>query len=625
MSMRLLWTCLVTLLASLLAGCVEPGTEAFEVRTAQFTALEGSADVGRTQVVSLPDGWDFQQPPRHGAGEYRFKVPRTAFTGSLPMLYLPKAGNEIEVFVGDLRVYQNGGGARIEIPGDSVRRSRPHLVPLGDMAQWPPGNEVPIRVRITGKRLNIAGLSHVYAGDRSVLYSPFRVKEIFHVEATWMVSAVCLGMSLLTFLLWTRVREPEYLLFAGAAMVWSWRTASPGQMHLLLPPVVWSYVFLASFGWFVALIALYVVQLVPLQWRGWRRLWWGFFWLNTVWYAAVVVFGWFFLRTPMNTLTLVLVGALCVALWRATWREPRPDRLALSLAGVICWLAGLRDWWAINFDPDRYANQTWVRYATLSFLGVMAWLVVDRFVSMWRRTLRVNEELEAKVKQREAELAAVFERQREETRRQAVSHERERIVREMHDGIGGQLMTALRGVERGAFSQERLAELLQESLDDLRLIIDATSADTRLLPALAAWRNRWDPRLEALGLELSWQVEEAVGQVDLAPDVVLQLMRILQEAVTNAVKHAQGSVVGVRVEVDAGTLRLEVMDNGRGWPDGPTAAGQPTPGRHGLRSMRTRAVAIGAGIDWLPDVGSGIRVRLLLPLGGTPSAAVGSA
>lgn len=297
----------------------------------------------------------------------------------------------------------------------------------------------------------------------------------------------------------------------------------------------------------------------------------------------------------------------------------------LLVAGYAALLAGAcRDFLLVqgvfSVQDDMQSLLVW---GYLVLLMAMAVVGADHVMQALTLTRDLNQMLEQKVAERSAALERSYEQQQQDrigqARERARAEERERIVREMHDGIGGQLMTALRGVERGAFSQERLAELLQESLDDLRLIIDATAADTRLLPALAAWRHRWDPRLEALGIDLEWLVDDSIAGLDLPADLVLQLMRILQEAVTNTVKHAQASRLEVKVEMHASRLQLGVTDNGQGWPPG-VRAGEcdAEQSRLGLRSMRSRAAAIGASIGWRELDSGGIRVDLELPLPSDP-------
>ena len=87
----------------------------------------------------------------------------------------------------------------------------------------------------------------------------------------------------------------------------------------------------------------------------------------------------------------------------------------------------------------------------------------------------------------------------------------------------------------------------------------------------------------------------------------------MQEALVNAAKHADATLIRVRVEADAEGLRLSVVDNGRGFQPGATA-----PTGYGLRSMRERAEAIGARLAVESEPRGGTRVVLLLPAGGAP-------
>lgn len=189
--------------------------------------------------------------------------------------------------------------------------------------------------------------------------------------------------------------------------------------------------------------------------------------------------------------------------------------------------------------------------------------------------------------------------------------ERERLLRDMHDGLGSQLMTALRGVERGALATPQVAQSLQDSLDELRLLMDSADADDSLTGVLAAWRNRWDARLAAAGVTLDWRMDDALDGVQLDGETALQLMRILQEAAANVVKHAQASRLALDAARHGDTLRIVVADDGAGLPEGPARAGA-----RGLKNMHHRAGLIGASltVSRRAPPQAGTQVTLELPL-----------
>jgi signal transduction histidine kinase len=152
---------------------------------------------------------------------------------------------------------------------------------------------------------------------------------------------------------------------------------------------------------------------------------------------------------------------------------------------------------------------------------------------------------------------------------------------------------------------------LQDSLDDLRLLMDSADMGRQLRGALVAWRSRWDPRLTALDIALDWEVSDELDTVNLHADAVLQVMRILQEATANVVKHAGATRMRLRVRREASGLRVEVCDNGAGLP-----AAAPRPGARGLRNMQNRARLLGGQlvVESLPAPERGTRVALQLPL-----------
>ena len=194
----------------------------------------------------------------------------------------------------------------------------------------------------------------------------------------------------------------------------------------------------------------------------------------------------------------------------------------------------------------------------------------------------------------------------------AVAEERGRLMLDMHDGLGSQLMATLNALERGKFSTEDVADLLRRCIEDLRLVIDSLDAgEHNLAASLANLRYRVEPRLNAAGLILGWAVDPQAG-CRLAPSAVLHVLRVVQEALTNALKHAQATRLDVRVseEASTGTISIEVTDNGRGLLP-LTTEGHTGTGR-GLANMRQRARSLGGDLETVAYQG-GTCVRLHIP------------
>jgi signal transduction histidine kinase len=193
-------------------------------------------------------------------------------------------------------------------------------------------------------------------------------------------------------------------------------------------------------------------------------------------------------------------------------------------------------------------------------------------------------------------------------KREMLDRERSRIMSDMHDGVGGQLISVLSLLEQGDMKSTEVAKALRECLDDLRLTIDSLEpTENDLLPVLGNLRYRLDARLKKQGIKLDWEIRELPKLASLSPRNVLHILRILQEAFTNVLKHAHATKVAVETGVDGSgrNVFIRVRDNGKGFS-----------GSHrglGLASMQHRAQVIGAALDIQPSPG-GTTLSLLLPV-----------
>lgn len=206
----------------------------------------------------------------------------------------------------------------------------------------------------------------------------------------------------------------------------------------------------------------------------------------------------------------------------------------------------------------------------------------------------------------------------------AVLEERMRIARELHDGLAQVLgyinmqtlaVRKLLRSGRGGEAQDELA-LMEKSArkvygDVREAILDLRVSPSRqgLVPALRRYLEEYE---RMAGVTLRLDEGEGLDALQLPPAVEIQLVRIVQEALSNVRKHASATSATVSIAIESDAVVLEVIDDGHGFDPRPSEpTGWP---RFGLQTMRERAQAIGGGfeLDSRPDVGTRVTVRLPL-------------
>lgn len=286
-----------------------------------------------------------------------------------------------------------------------------------------------------------------------------------------------------------------------------------------------------------------------------------------------------------------------LVVYAAAVRAPRRWSLgaaAYALAGLVA---------LILLAPDLELTNE------LPFSGpivVLAWLL--------GRYLRSREQRAHTAEARAASLQA--------TSSQVLEEERARIARELHDVIAHSVsvMVVQAGAARTLLTEDaesaRNALLAVErsgrqALEEMRRLLgmlrqDQLEAELLPQPGLAAVHDLVE-RVRATGLDVELKIDGPASP--LPPGVDLSAYRILQEALTNTVKHAQASAARVQLAYRANRVEVEVEDDGTGG-----AAARGDGHGHGLIGMRERVDLYGGAFEAGPRDGGGFRVRASLPL-----------
>jgi signal transduction histidine kinase len=216
-----------------------------------------------------------------------------------------------------------------------------------------------------------------------------------------------------------------------------------------------------------------------------------------------------------------------------------------------------------------------------------------------------------------AAIAIENARLHERSRELSIVEERNRLARELHDsvtqrlfGVGLAAESAATLLERdpGAAADElaRVKGLAREAMDELRAVVFELRPASLEAEGLASVLRK---HVDVLRRVSGRPIELSIGDPPRLPGATAaQVFRIAQEALQNALRHAEADRIDVRLEAANGGLLLSVADDGRGFdPMGPVRGR-----RLGLTSMEERAAELGGTLEIASEAGEGTRVRLEL-------------
>lgn len=644
-------TLLVVLLAGSAACEPDAARDTIEIASVRRVTVARLADdappppadaFAGAPVVSLPDRWSLAlRDAAHGAW-YRATVVLDEAPRDTWAVYLPFVSMNAAVWVDGEPI--GSGGRMAPTPAHDWHRPLLFPVPAGVLRAGANVVDVALAVQPT----YAAGLGSFFVGPERALRPAYEWRFFWQVTAVQLTVLLTVYWGLAGLLLWWLHGEPRGLL-ASSAACFLWALA---MLDLLvrdppLPGALWQWLTLSALVGSIAAFAIGARRFLVLDDPRPARVLLGMWLVGAIAFALALADG-----APALVELVVLgwgIAALVVALYltrlfllirrRSEPVEGRAVRFLAPLAVVVLafvlhdvlFVAGVALPPSLLLLP--YAG------AIIGLWGGVR--VVERLSTALSESAALNRDLERRVDERGAEIARSYEQIRALERARLLQRERERLMRDVHDGIGSQLTSTLALVQSSRVTADEIADALRDALDDMRLLIAplGPTADD-LLTLLATWRARIERRLERRGLAFDWQVSDLPPLPWLGPREALNVLRIVQEAVANVVKHADATTIVVRTARQEGRggepgVLVEIGDDGRGRAhdgdadaarDGgaPRAASRggardAADGRpgFGLANMAARAAELGGTIE-VARAEHGTRVSLWLPVARAP-------
>lgn len=526
-----------------------------------------------------------------------------------PAILMPKIRNNVAVYIDGEWV---AGRGRMELPADRYQMwAHLHRLPIDKFST---GNTMEIVVtRRTGRKM----LYPFYIGEYGALKPAHDIINLtrvyfpsIHIVISLFVALFCAATASLF--------HARSLLYSLAILMLFWA----GTVAVQILPFSWisgrlNYALYVAFFWGTLAASICFIMewtssfAAPRFKKFWRRLdmpvpentrktVWQITWAVFIIASAVSIFLTVTRGAPGATianravtwtalLLMPLLGLRLIAYYSNHGKEVIVEASAflLVIAAVIV------DMIMVRFF-DRSGSLVFA--ASLFFPFALLLSLARRAQSVFEAVMISNTQLNKTVQIAEKKILAGQKELRTRETQTTLLQERTRIMRDMHDGVGGQLVSLLSSVRSGKAKPDEVEQDIQRALNDLRLMIDSLdNVGTSLDTALAIFQERARARLAAEGIAFTWQnlLDEAAE--GFGPEAVLQIYRILQEALTNIQRHAGARNVSITVEKISGDLPLciTVKDDGCGISDANKKG-------RGLDSMQRRARVLGGELHIEP-------------------------
>ncbi|MGX9718787.1 sensor histidine kinase [Stenotrophomonas acidaminiphila] len=596
---------LLLLLAMGGTGAAPPAVERIVLAEAVRSGWEAQAPpLAGWEPVALADQWQTRWPAHDGVVWYRLRW-RQADA-------MKPTGLLLDYTCMAAAVYLNGSLIDRD-PSLVEPLSRSWHVPRYYLLQSPllRQGENELLVRVSGLAAYQPSFGVVDVGDAAVLQARYRQQVRVRHDLQLLDTAIGFVLAGVIGLFWLlRRKEAMYGWYALSAVF--------GRLYDTNFVATSPWPFATTDGWqafiagcYVVAAAAHTVFLLRFSERRWPRFERVLMGLAAVAMGAALL--WPQWMGPHRNLYLVpLIGFLYVVSFTFmgyALRSGRRDAQVLALCIILPVLVSLHD---LGVYMGWYGGVSYLGSFTspLMLLG-MGFVLAYRFANTMKRVEGFNAELRHEVQQATSRLSETLSAQHALELAHSRAGERLQLVRDLHDGFGGTLVGAIAQLEQApqAMPRSRVIELLRGMRDDLRLVIDSTAREhADLAEMLVPLRHRASTLLEAGGIDAYWHLQNLHG-VELGASRSLDLLRLMQEALTNVFKHSRAGRVDVCLRREGDVLRLQIDDDGVGLATAAASSGA------GMASMRLRARRLGGELDLLARADrAGTSLSVALPV-----------
>ena len=506
------------------------------------------------------------------------------------------------------------GGIRTTTSELTVRHLRPLML------------DIPLRLLHAGRTVlvrewsvheNLLFLPRMVIGPRHALEAEYEQRYFGYTVLPRMSFVLALVIALILFgLYWNNREHRQYLWVAASALGFCvvdlvfFVNTIPAEYFGYWQVLIYSAGSAITLGsYFFLLHACGIAsplykRLAPAHAVGHRGAYIGHYWTSGLTYASTL--------TRVGTIVSAIFALYPLfALVRCLLTRFQVQHLVFLLLALGGIAVNTLDFATIMGSRSAWGSGNLLQLLAIVWFLSMCFVLIADFSASLQSQRAHTTQLAEELADQKLELSRLHALERATQETQAAAQERARIMQDIHDGLGSQLVSSLALAQAGDLSTTQTYDLLRSCIDDLRLAIDSSQdATSSLSLALGNLRFRMQPRLQAAGIAMHWKTQDLSEPLPLRPEHHLPVLRMVQETMANTLKHAQAKALYVHVSNTDKALTVDIRDDGIGFD--PTDAALKARGK-GLNSLDKRARALGAQL-LISSSAQGTRTVWVVPL-----------
>ncbi len=582
------------------------------------------------QKQDLPDDWYHTQKKRNVvwyratfSPESNQREKHHDYQEQLWAIYLPVVSHNASVYINNTLVGFSGDRSRNDLnnqPATARHHNEPQYFTFPSSIITPKDNLIMVRVEASFYEQGL--FDAFYIAPASKLTEFYNKKYFYRVTLVEWGNVGLIILLLIIFPVWLiRRRDRKFGILSLVLVFWISHNLNLVVHDIPTSAFFWEAMTMATLGWTVVSLIIFNCYYLNARSPVIEKL---------LLLYAFSGFGLFLLPDIKSILhigylywdgCLVLIGIYGIyQISKAFWLRNEKNSYPILLVGITIIVFGLHDILLVNHLIDRRDGLI-IQFTLFPAIIVYSNILFNEFVQSMNHADELTRTLENRVREKQKAIENQFNELRKMERNNVLSEERERLMRDMHDGIGGNLVAILSMLKTDTTEPDdkklliKIQKKIQQSLTDLRFVIDSLDPLLSDLPTLLGMmRLRILDQLESAGIELLWTVTELPEFKHNSPQRSLHIMRIIQEAINNTIKHAGASHITIAtgtIDRNADKIYIDIIDDGRGWD---TKEATLTREKRGIKNMQYRAEQIDADIEINSTINAGTRIRLSLTL-----------